>query len=59
MIIPAIDTVTLDNIQNYFRKSRHYMFAYLEGIPGGSDLEKQVKEYKKIIKSHRRISEHQ
>ena len=59
MIIPAIDTVTLDNIQNYFRKSRHYMFAYLEGIPGGSDLEKQVKEYKKNIKSHRRISEHQ
>ena len=56
MIIPALDTVTLDNIQNYFRKSRHYMFAYLEGIPGGSDLEKQVKEY---IKSHRSISEHQ
>ena len=56
MIIPALDTVALDNIQNYFRKSRHHMFAYLEGIPGGSDLEKQVKEY---IKSHRSISEHQ
>jgi hypothetical protein len=35
--------VTLDNIQNYFRKVRHYMFAYLEGLPGGFDLEKLVK----------------
>ena len=33
-IIPALDVVTLDNIQNHFRKVRHYMFAYLEGIPG-------------------------
>jgi len=44
MIIPAIDTVTQENIQNYYRKIRHYMFAYLEEIPGGCDLEKQVKE---------------
>lgn len=57
MIIPALDTVSLQNIQNYYRKVRHYMFAYLEGIPGGCDLEKQVKEYKKTIMSHRRISE--
>ena len=56
LIIPALETVTLENIQNYFRKVRHYMFAYLEGLPGG---EKLVKNYKKIIKSHRRISEHQ
>ena len=33
------------------------MFAYLEGVPGGSDFEKLVKHYKMIIKSHRRISE--
>ncbi len=33
------------------------MFAYLEGVPGGCDLEKLVKAYKKAIKSHRRISE--
>ena len=32
------------------------MLAYLEGVPGGSDLEKLVKKYKKVIKSHRRIS---
>ena len=32
------------------------MFAYLEGIPGGSELEKLVKKYKLKIKSHCRIS---
>ena len=58
-IVPALDTVTMDNFCNHFRKVRHYMFAYLEGVPGGSDLEKLVKEYKKVIRSHHRISEHQ
>ena len=47
LIIPALETVTLENIQNYFRKVRYYMFAYLEGLPGGSDLEKLVKNYKR------------
>ena len=56
-IVPALDTVTMENVHNHFRKIRHYMFAYLEGIPGGSDLENLVKKYKQIIKSHRRISE--
>ena len=56
---PALETVIVENIQNYFRKVRHYMFAYLEGLPGGSDLEKLVKNYKNAIKSHRRISEYQ
>ncbi len=56
-IMPALDIVTLDNVKNHFRKIRHYMFAYLEGVPGGCDLEKLVKAYKKAIKSHRRISE--
>ena len=32
------------------------MYGYLEGLPGGSDLEKLVKKYKKEIQSHRRIS---
>jgi len=50
--------VTLENITNYFRKVRHYMFAYLQGIAGGSDLENQVKKMKKIYKSHRRIQDH-
>ncbi len=56
-IIPSLDSVDPENIKNYYRKVRHYMFAYLEGIPGGTNLEKQVKMYKKNIKSHRRISE--
>ena len=34
------------------RKVRHYMFAYLEGLPGGSDLEELVKLYKKEFLSH-------
>ena len=54
-IIPALDTVSLENIQKYYRKSKHYMFGYLEGVPGGSDLEKLVKKYKSVA-SHRRIS---
>ena len=58
-IIPALDSVTFESMQKHFRKVRHYMFGYLEGIPGGSDLEKLVKKYKKEIKSHRRISEQQ
>ena len=56
-ITPALESVTLESMQKHFRKVRHYMFAYLEGIPGGSELEELVKKYKKEIKSHRRISE--
>ena len=56
-IIPALESVPLESIQKHFNKARHYMFAYLEGLPGESDLEKLVKNYKKAIKSHRRISE--
>ena len=44
-IILALDTVTIDHMSNYFRKVRHYMFGYLEGIPGGLELEKLVKDY--------------
>ena len=55
-VAPALDSVTMENVHNHFRKVRHYMFAYLEGVPGGSDLEKLVRNYKKAIKSHRRIS---
>ncbi len=32
-VIPALESVTMENIQNHFRKVRHYMFAYLEGLP--------------------------
>ena len=58
-IIPALDNVTLENMHNYFRKVRHYMFGYLEGIPGGGESEKLVEDYKQSIKAHRKISEFQ
>ena len=51
----ALESVTLDNIQNFHRKCRHYMYAYLEGHVAGGKLEDQVKKYKKAVKSHRRI----
>ena len=51
-----LDSVSLDNIQNYFRKVRQYMFGYLEGFTAGPDLEKTIKKYKKAYKSHRKIS---
>ena len=56
-VVPALESVPLESIQKHFLKVRHYMFAYLEGLSGGSDLEDLVKLYKKEIKSHRRISE--
>ena len=44
VIIPqGLDSVNLDNIRNYFRKARNYMFAYLEGYCGGNELELQIK----------------
>ena len=39
----------VENIQNYYNKARNYMFAYLEGIAGGMELEDTVKRYKKIL----------
>ena len=45
----------MENVCNHFWKARHYTYMYLAnlGVPGGSDLEKLVRDYKK---SHRRIS---
>ena len=31
----GLDSVTIENIQNFHRKCRHYMFAYLEGHMAG------------------------
>lgn len=53
----SFKTITPENIRNYIRKAKEYMFAYLEGIEAGSELEKTVKMYKKTIVSHRRISD--
>ena len=51
----SYDSVTLENIQNHFRKVRHYMFGYLEGLTPGNQLEEALKKYKIAVKSHRRI----
>ena len=58
-IHPALESVPMESIRNHFRKVRHYMFAYLEGAKSGSVLEATVKQYKKTIAAHRRISERQ
>ena len=46
----ALDSVLLQSIQKHFRKVHTCVFAYLEVILGGSDLEKLVKKYKKSFK---------
>ena len=51
----GLDSVTLENIKNHFRKVRHYMFGYLLGIAAGPELEEHIKKCKKIYTSHRRI----
>ena len=51
----AYDSVTLENIKNHFRKVRHYMYAYLEGLKPGAELDETIKKYKIAAKSHRRI----
>ncbi len=46
VINPALDSVPLDFIRKYHRKSRDYMFTYFEGFWAGPKLEKQIKQYK-------------
>ena len=45
----GLDCVTVDNIRNYFRKSKHYIFGYLQGVAGGPDLEELVKKMEKYL----------
>ena len=51
-IMPALESVSLESMYSHFRKVRHNMFGYLEGIPGGPDIEKLVNKYKMSVKSH-------
>ena len=51
----AYDSVTVDNICNHFRKVRHYMFGYLEGLTPGKDFDQALTKYKTAVKSDRRI----
>ena len=56
-VMPALDSVAPENIQNYFRNAKNYMFGYLLGHVAGLDLEKLIKRYSKEFKSHRRIAD--
>ena len=38
------DSVTFENIQNHFRKVRHFMFAYLEGLKQDKELDEALKK---------------
>ena len=51
-IIPALDSVSVDLMRKYFRKTREIMRACREGHTPGRELEAALKEYK----SHRRVS---
>lgn len=51
----GLDCVSVDNVRNYFRKTRHYMFGYLQGVSGGPELETLVKKMKKVYTSHRKV----
>ena len=42
----SYDSVSLENIQNHFRKVRHFMYAYLEGLQPGKELDETIKKYK-------------
>ena len=58
----ALQNVSAENIANYVRRCRNYMFAYLEGSAVGVELEEKIKHYKSVsYTSHRRVgieSEH-
>ena len=55
IIEPALDSVTVDLIRKYARKSRDYEKAYRDGNKAGKAVEDAVKLYK----SHRKVfSEH-
>ena len=56
-ITPALDSVSSENISNYFRHAKNYMYGYLLGHKAGVELEQLVRKYSKEFKSHRHISD--
>ena len=55
-INPGLDS-SVDNIHNYFRRARNYMFGYLLGHKAGIDLEDLIKKFSREYKSHRKVAE--
>ncbi len=51
IITPALDSVQLDSMRKYFRKTRDYERAYREGYKAGREVEQALK----VFKSHRRF----
>ena len=55
----SFDTISVENILNYFRQARQYMYGYLLGHQAGIELEQLVKNFSKQFKLHRRVAEGQ
>lgn len=56
-VVPALDSISVENIQNYFRRARNYMYGFLLGHKAGIQLKKLIQKYSKEFKSHRRVPE--
>ena len=54
-IDPSLNSVTLEMIRKFFRKTRETMKAYREGLTPGPEMTRALK----IYKSHRRVSDAQ
>ena len=52
IITPALESVTLDNIRKFYRKSRKYILAFRNGH-SGYEADLAITQYK----SHRRVNE--
>ena len=57
IVCPGLDSVHIENIQNYSRRVRNYMYGYLFGLKAGLPLEKLIQKYSREYKSHRRVPE--
>ena len=55
----SLDNVSVENIQNFFRRVRDYMYGYLLGHQAGLQLEELLKKFSKQFKSHRCVAEEQ
>ena len=55
----ALDKVSAENIDNYLRRVRVYMFGYLLGHQAGVELQELVNKFSKEYKSHSRVAENQ
>ena len=50
----GLDSVTITNIQNHYRKVHHYMFGYLLGVSAGPEHVKKMEKNLCISSTHQR-----